>query len=178
NGKELSDAELEGRKQLRQYFDFLRSEIPIFEHCRVHSIATQIGIRESRRIRGNAYLTREDFTNASKFEDAIARVHYPIDIHSPTGAGTEITTLEPGEWYDIPYGCIVPSKINNLLMGCRAVSLDHAIHSSMRVMPPVVSIGQAAGVAADFALKSGVTPKMLDGIELKRRLIERGRNLI
>jgi hypothetical protein len=122
-------------------------------------------------------LTREDFANASKFEDAIARVTYPIDIHSPTGSGTEITRLEPGEWYEIPYGCIVPLGADNLLMGCRAISVDHALHSSMRVMPPVVSIGQAAGTAASFAVEGGAPPAKIDGVELRRALIKQGRNL-
>jgi glycine/D-amino acid oxidase-like deaminating enzyme len=177
NGKEFSEAELEGRKQLRQYFEFLRNEIPLFKHCRIHSIATQIGVRESRRIRGKAYLVREDFTNAAKSADTIARVTYPIDIHSPTGAGTEITRMKKGDWYEIPYGCIVPNKIDNLLMACRAISVDHAIHSSMRVMPPVVSIGQAAGTAASIAVERDISPSEIDGIELKRALIKRGRNL-
>lgn len=177
NGKELSEAELEGRKQLRQYFEFLRNEIPIFKHCRIHSIATQIGVRESRRIRGNDYLVRDDFTNASKHKDSIARVTYPIDIHSTTGGGTEITRMKVGDWYEIPYGCIVPKKIENLLMACRGISVDHAIHSSMRVMPPVVSIGQAAGTAAAFAVEKGVSPDKIDGVELKQSLIKRGRNL-
>ena len=177
NGKEFSEAELEGRKQLRQYFEFLRNEIPIFKHCKIHSIATQIGVRESRRILGNAYLVRDDFTNASKFDDSIARVRYPIDIHSTTGGGTEITRMAPTDWYEIPYGSIVPKGIDNLLIACRAISVDHAVHSSMRVMPPVVSIGQAAGTAAAFAVARGVSPDKIDGVELKRALIERGRNL-
>jgi hypothetical protein len=178
NGDQLSDAEIEGRKQIRQYFDLLRKEIPIFKHCKLHSIATQIGIRESRRITGHNYLVRKDFNNAAKFEDGIARVNYPIDIHSTTGGGTEITHLPEGDWYEIPYGCIVPKGINNILMACRGISVDHAVHSSMRVMPPVVSIGQAAGIAAVMSLKDHVSPAELDGVEVKKALIERGRNLV
>jgi hypothetical protein len=178
DGDQLSEAELDGRKQIRQYFELLRNEVPLFKNCRLHSIATQIGIRESRRISGHNYLVRQDFMNAAKFADGIARVNYPIDIHSTTGAGTEITRVPDGDWYEIPYGCLVPKGIDNILMACRAISVDHAVHSSMRVMPPVVSIGQAAGTAAAFALQKNVTPLEIDGIELKQELIKRDRNLV
>ena len=178
NGAELSEAEIEGRRQVRQFFEFLRRDVPIFKNSRIHSIATQIGVRESRRVSGHNYMVRKDFVLASKYDDSIARVNYPIDIHSTTGGGTEITHLPEGDWYEIPYGCIVPRGIDNLLMGCRAISVDHAVHSSMRVMPPVVSVGQAAGTAAALALTEGITPAEVDGVELKNFLIKRGRNLI
>ncbi|MCK5528052.1 MAG: FAD-dependent oxidoreductase [Kiritimatiellae bacterium] len=178
DGDELSEAEIEGRRQVRQIFECLRRDVPIFKHSRIHSIATQIGVRESRRISGHNYMVRQDFIDAAKYDDGIIRVNYPIDIHSPTGGGTEITELPDGEWYEVPYGCLVPKGIDNLLIGCRAISVDHAVHSSMRVMPPVVSVGQAAGVAAAVALDKNITPAEVDGIELKKLLIKRGRNLV
>ena len=177
NGDELSEAEIEGRKQVRQFFELLRRDVPIFKHSRIHSIATQIGVRESRRILGHNYMVREDFVNAAKYDDSIARVNYPIDIHSTTGGGTEITRIPEGDWYEIPYGCIVPKDIDNLLIGCRAISVDHAVHSSMRVMPPVVSVGQAAGTAAAMALNKHVVPAEIDGVELRKMLIKSGRKL-
>ena len=156
----------------------LRAEVPIFKNARVYSIAPQIGIRESRRIKGRNYVTREDYQVGRTFPDGILRVTYPIDIHSPTGSGTEITRLPKGAWYEIPYGCIVPKDIDNLLMACRAISVDHAVHSSMRVMPPICSLGQASGTAAAMAIAAGIAPHELDGEKLQARLIELGRNLI
>lgn len=178
DGDQLSEAEIEGRQQVRQIFDCLRQNVPIFKNSRIHSIATQIGVRESRRISGHNYMVRQDFVDAAKYDDGIIRVNYPIDIHSPTGGGTEITRLPEGEWYEVPYGCLVPKGIDNLLIGCRAISVDHAVHSSMRVMPPVVSVGQAAGVAAVVALEKNITPAEVDGVALKKLLIKRGRNLV
>ena len=178
NGTELSDAEIEARSQIRNLFALLSAEIPLFKNSRICSIGTQIGVRESRRIKGIRTITREDFNNCATFKDGITRVNYPIDVHSPTGAGTEICDLPDGKWYEIPYGCLVPKDIDNLLIGCRAISVDHGVHSSARVMPPVCSIGQAAGVAASLAQKNNTNVCDLNGCDVKMRLIETGRNLV
>lgn len=177
NAEELSDAEIIARKQMREFLRFLRTSVPGYERSEIRSVASQIGVRESRRIRGLEYLTVDAFERRAKFPDAIARVNYPVDIHNPSGTGTDLRQLGPGEFYEIPYGCIVPPAVENLLMGCRAISVDHALHSSMRVMPPVCSIGQAAGMAAAMALKSGRTPAELAGSAVREALKTFGANL-
>lgn len=174
NGCELSDAEIEGRRQVRDYLNFLRKEIPGFEKAELLSMASHVGIRETRRIKGRGWLTRQDFIDRSKFDDAIARVWYPIDIHSTTGADTELVHMKNGEWYEIPYGCIVAKDKDNLLIGGRPISVDHAIHSSMRVMPPAVTVGSAAGMAAAMSVKSGKKPYELEGVEVRKNLVEQG----
>lgn len=178
NAAELSAAEIEGRQQLRDIVEMMRAEVPCFKHAVLYSIAPQIGIRESRRITGLAYVTRADYESGRTYPDGIARVTYPIDIHNPDGTGTEITHLPKGAWYEIPYGCLVPEGIDNLLVGSRCISVDHAVHSSVRVMPPVCSLGQAAGIAAAMCLQAGIGCSDLDGKQLKERLIARGRNLV
>ncbi|HCH86825.1 MAG TPA: FAD-dependent oxidoreductase, partial [Lentisphaeria bacterium] len=177
NAEELSDAEIIARKQLREYLAFLRSSVPGYEHAEIHSVAAQIGVRESRRILGLEYLTVEAFDRQARFKDAIARVNYPVDIHNPSGTGTEMRMLKPDEYYEIPYGCIVPPSVKNLLIGCRAISVDHALHSSMRVMPPVCSIGQAAGMAASMAVERGCAPEELIGEKVREALREFGANI-
>lgn len=174
SGAELSEAEIEARAQLRQLLAFFRNHVPGYENCRIHSIANHIGVRETRRVRGLAYLTRADFEAARKFPDAITRVNYPVDIHNPDGSGTELVHLPKGEWYEIPYGCIVAKDTNNLLIGGRPVSVDHAVHSSMRVMPPACTIGQAAGLAAALAAQRKCMPCELDGREIRKILVENG----
>ncbi len=174
NGIELSEAEMEARRQVRQLIDFFRIRVPGFEQARLHSMGHHIGVRETRRVRGLAYCTQADFEACRKYADAIARVNYMIDIHNPDGAGTERLHLPQGEWYEIPYGCIVPRDCDNLLVGGRPISVDHAVHSSMRVMPPACSIGQAAGMAAAIAVQSHRTPAMLDGVDVRTRLCEAG----
>jgi hypothetical protein len=170
----LSEAEVEGHRQVTDYLEFLRRDVPGFEQARLHAIGATVGVRESRRVRGHAYLRREDFEGASKFPDGIARVNYPIDIHSPTGGGTEHAHLPEGEWYEIPYGCLVPVDCDNLLVGGRPISVDHAVHSSMRVMPPACTVGQACGTAAAMAVERGCAPAELDGREVRGSLIRQG----
>jgi hypothetical protein len=177
DGQELSEAEIEARRQLREIVAFLRRRVPGFAQATIHSIAHHIGIRETRRVRGMAYLTVADFEARRKYPDAIAKVNYPIDIHNPSGTGTVIKTIPSNDWYEIPYGCIVAADCDNLLVGSRSISVDHAVHSSERVMPPVCSIGQAAGMAAAMAVAAGVSPKRLDGKEVRQRLAAAGARL-
>ncbi len=174
SGVELSQAEIAARQQVRQLVRILRERMPGYEDAQIHSMAHHIGVRESRRVKGLAYLRREDFEKAAKFPDAIARVRYNIDIHNPDGAGTELVRLPEGEWYEIPYGCVVAADRTNLLVGGRPISVDHAIHSSMRVMPPACTVGQAAGLAAAVAAERGCSPQDLDGREIRQLLVDRG----
>ncbi|MEW6749444.1 MAG: FAD-dependent oxidoreductase [Candidatus Latescibacterota bacterium] len=174
SGPDLSAAEIEGRRQLRQFLRFFRTRVPGFEEAKVHSMAAHIGVRESRRVRGIQYLTGEAFEQARKCPDAIARVRYPMDIHNPDGAGTEIRELPEGEWYEIPYGCVVARDADNLLVGGRPISVDHRIHSSMRVMPPATSVGQGAGVGAALAAARRCRPAEISGVEVRQRLVALG----
>jgi len=177
NAQELSQAEIEGRRQVREFLRFLRAEIPGFENARLHSMAHHIGVRESRRIVGEVFQTADDFRNCAKYPDGIAKVRYQIDIHNPSGSGTTLMQMPPDEWYELRYGTLIPKGSGNLLMGCRAISVDHTLHSSMRIMPPVCSIGQAAGVAAALCARRGCAPVELDGAEVRRLLSEAGARL-
>lgn len=174
NGMELSEAEIEARRQVRQYLKFLRKYVPGFEKAEIYSIAHHIGVRESRRVVGIKYIGVEAFEKAAKYPDGIAKVRYPIDIHNPSGSGTILKKVADNDWYEIPYGCIVAKDVNNLLIGGRPISVDHALHSSMRVMPPACSIGQAAGTAAAMSLQNHLNPAELDGVKLRERLREMG----
>lgn len=174
DGDALSEAEMIARKQLREILTWLRREVAGFAQARIHSIAHQIGVRESRRVVGINYLKRPAYLAAAKFPDAIARVNYSIDIHNPTGSGTEFERLPNTEFYEIPYGCVVPKDIDNLTVGGRPISVDQAIHSSMRVMPPAISVGQAAGMAAAISSARSIRPADLDGVEIRQLLAAQG----
>lgn len=174
NAVELSEAEVEGRRQMRDVIDFMKRRVPGFENALLHSVGHTIGVRESRRVRGELYQTEADFTAARKYADGIARVCYHIDIHNPRGSGTTLRRLPPGEWYEISFRALKPLNCSNLLMGCRAISVDHALFSSVRIMPAVCSLGQAAGMGAAMAVESGIEPRLLDGVEVKKRLIRAG----
>lgn len=174
DGVELSEAELEGHRQFKEILKWVREDVPGFEECQIRSIASHIGIRESRRIVGIRQIGRDSFFKREKFDDAICRCNYSIDIHSPDGAGTDLSYMPETEYYEIPYGCIVPKGIHNLTVGGRPISVDHALHSSLRVMPPACSIGQAAGVAAAMCAETGSPCDELDGKLLREKLREMG----
>ena len=174
NGKELSAAEIEARRQMREIFFWLRSNVKGFENAEILSMGAQIGVRESRRIHGMFTLDKKHFDSAAKFPDAIARSNYHIDIHSPNGSGTYRQSMQPGEYYEIPYRCIVPVDCDNLLIGGRPISSDMAVHSSLRIMPTAISIGQAAGCAAAMAIQEKSTPCKLNGVSVRQKLKQLG----
>ena len=176
DGVSLADAEIVGRKQVREYLKWLRRCVPGFEDAELINMG-DIGVRESRRVMGQYYLTADELANCCKFDDAIARCNYPVDIHNPRGTGTVIKVIPPGDFYEVPYGCIVPKNVDNLTIGGRPVSADVAAHSSLRIMPTACSIGQAAGLAAAMAIRNNSVPAELDGTAVRKELKKFGAKL-
>ena len=164
---DLTQAEVEARRQTHQLVRLLVGEVAGFEHAYLQQTAVQIGVRESRRIRGEYVLTADDVLGARKFLDGIARCSYPIDIHSPSGAGTDIRNVPKGDHYEIPYRCLVPLGVDNLLVAGRCVSATHEGQSSLRVMPQCFAMGEAAGAAAALAMEKSVSPRELPGEEVR-----------
>ena len=142
---DLTRAEFESRRQLRQLIAFFRRYVPGFEESYCIQSGVQVGVRETRRIVGRYQLTADDVMNARKFEDVVARGSYPVDIHNPTGKGTILKKLPPDESYDIPLRCLIPQRLSNLLVAGRCISGTHEAHSSYRVMPIAMATGHAAG---------------------------------
>ena len=177
NAEDLTAAELEGRRQVRQMVEFITKRVPGFEKAYLLRMGAQIGVRESRRVMGDHLLTTDDVLSARKFDDGIARGSYPVDIHNPAGTGTVIRRLPPGEAYDIPYRCLRPRGFANLLVAGRPISADHGAHSSLRVMPIAMAVGEAAGVAAALALTAGDDTRAVEPGVLRRHLLDRGANL-
>jgi len=174
SAEQLTEAELIGRRQVQELVAFLRDRVPGFENAYLQSMGTHIGVRETRRIVGEYVMTGDDVLTARKFDDGIARGNYDIDIHSPTGAGTIIKSLPPGEWYEIPYRCLIPKGMRNLLVAGRPISTTHEAHASTRIMPICMALGQAAGTAAALCLSRDVAPPDLDTDLLRRTLREQG----
>lgn len=174
---DLTRAEIEGRRQSWEFLEFLRRDVAGFENAEIQVSGPQIGVRESRRVIGDYVMTEEDVLEARKFSDVIARGSYSIDIHSPTGAGTVIKRLRSGESYDVPYRCLIPLGIDNLLIAGRPISATHEAHSSVRIMPICIAMGQAAGTAAALSVKGKIVPRKLDVATLQSALREQGANL-
>jgi hypothetical protein len=174
---DLTRAEVESRKQVTELVAFFRERVPGFENARLAATATQVGIRESRRIVGRYTLTRDDVLQGRSFDDAIARSAYPIDIHNPSGSGTTTHRLAEGASYEIPYRCLVPVNRERLLVAGRCISTTHEALASTRLTPTVMTLGQAAGTAAALAKRAGTAVGDVDTRELRERLIEDGVDL-
>ncbi|WP_409344332.1 FAD-dependent oxidoreductase [Paenibacillus sp. MBLB4367] len=174
NPWELTEAEIEGRRQTQQLVRFLKAEVTAFRDAYLQTTAPQIGVRESRRVVGEYMLTAEELLASCRFEDVIARGAYPVDIHNPDGAGTILQHLPEGEWYDIPFRTLVPKRIENLLIGGRPISATHEAHSAIRVQPIAMAIGQAAGTAAALCAKEQVLPRELDVRKVQEALTAQG----
>lgn len=173
NAWDLTRAEFEAREQIFTIVDFLKANIPGFAHARLITSGSRIGIRESRRIIGDYVLTADDITNSRRFPDAIARSAYPIDIHSMNDQGTDKHVfLEDGAFYEIPYRCLVPLNIENLLVAGRCISTSSEANASIRVSPNCMAFGQAAGTAAALSLQQNVLPRNLDTSLLRKVLID------
>jgi len=174
DGWSITEAEIEGRRQVSDMVRFLKKHVAGFEKAYLMKIGPEIGVRESRRVMGRYVLTAEDVLEARHFEDGIACACYDIDIHNPTGTGTVIKRLKPNTYYTIPYRCLIPKNVDNLIIASRCISATHEAHSSLRVMPIVWSIGQAGGTATALCLKQKLKPSLLDASKLRSVLTEQG----
>lgn len=156
---EMTAAEVEGRRQAERFIRFLRDRVPGYKKSTVVGMGAQLGVRESRRIRGDYELTADDLMGAVQFPDRVALGNYPIDIHDPKGsARTDLRHLPRGKFYSIPYRCLLPVRFDNVLVVGRPVSATHVAHSAIRVMPICSAIGHAGGVAAALALQAHAPP--------------------
>ena len=174
---DLSKAEAEGRRLVRNMIAWLRANVSGYENAHLVKTGTHVGIRESRRVVGDYTLTYDDWKNCARFDDGIACCSYVIDVHGDKPNDTRLESLPPGGYYQIPYRCLTPKGKTNLLMASRSISGDVSAHSSYRVMPPVMSIGQAAGIAASMALPEGdvravEVPVLQDRIRSARGVLE------
>jgi len=167
----LTKAEIEGRRQVMELVGLFRRRSPRFRDAYLIKMACQIGVRETRRVIGGYVLTGGDVLRGAKFPDGIARSSYPVDIHNPAGTGTVMQGVPEGDYYEVPFRCLVPRRTDNLLIGSRCISSTHEAHSSLRIMPVVAGIGEAAGAAAALMASGGIPNHQVDGSALKRQIL-------
>jgi hypothetical protein len=170
----LTRAEWATHRQMREIVRFLNKRVPGFEQSYAAQSGVSVGVRETRRVRGEYQLTGEDVLMARKFDDAVARGSYPVDIHDPAGKGTVIQRLPLREAYDIPLRCLTPRDVDRLLVAGRCISGTHEAHSSYRVTPIAMATGHAAGICAALASRTGRTPRSIPHREVQRELLRQG----
>ena len=162
NVDDLTRIEVSERKNMMITYDFYRKYIPGFEKCIIRITAPQIGVRGGRRVTGEYRLTVQDARSGKAFDDTIAV------FAALKGIVPEYPHVH------IPYGSLVPQKVDGLLVGCRAFSSDDAANDEFNWIPHCIMIGQAAGTAAALALARDVSPRNVDVGLLQRRLIAQG----
>jgi hypothetical protein len=164
--------------QMGKIVDFLRRNIPGFEHVRIKSSSATLGVRESRRIMGRYVLTKEDLMEGRSYPDSV--VHHAgfcLDIHNPAGPGqSEHEERRPSEPkpYDIPFSAMCPLGCQNLITAGRCISGTHVAHSSYRVMHICMAMGQAAGAAAAIMSRTGTTTDTVSVPRIREHLVARG----
>lgn len=174
---DLTRAEIEGRRQMMHLLKFIRKYIPGFEDSYIVRSPVHVGVRESRRIMGEYIFSSKDVAESRKFDDAICRLAYYVDVHK--GKGTGYTRSEEkerivqpiaGDYYEIPYRCLVPKNLDNILIAGRCVSSTQKGHGAIRIMPCCMAMGQAAGTAAALSCESGVPLNRVDIKLLQKKL--------
>ncbi|OJU13242.1 MAG: pyridine nucleotide-disulfide oxidoreductase [Clostridiales bacterium 43-6] len=179
NADDLTKAHIQCRKQMDVIVDFLKKYIPGYANCYAVSSASIIGVRETRHFKGEKTITEQDILEARVFDDwAATQLSFNFDVHNISGSGLDETGCQDGfkqpKGYTVPYGCLVPLKIENLLLAGRNISGTHIAHSNFRVMPICVNLGQAAGTAAALCVKEGIPPRQLDVSKLQDVLAKSG----
>jgi len=174
--EQLSYGEIEGRRQCKEMFEFIRAT-PGFERSYIVEIAPQLGIRETRRITGEYSLSEADILGCADFGDTIGVQGWPVEQHAE--GRVDWRFQEPGSrgYNQLPYRMIVPQGVDNLLVAGRCASMTHDGQSAARVSGPCFVMGQAAGVAASLALASGCAASAVDVGALQRKLASAGVNL-
>jgi hypothetical protein len=168
--RQLSYAEVEGRRQVWEVFEFLREWVPGFERSYIVDIPPQVGIRETRRVVGEYQLTEEDILGCAEFSDAVGVNGWPVEDHV---LGTvEIRWPPEGSrgFNQLPYRMLLPKGLENVLVAGRCASMTHGGQSAARVSGPCFVMGEAAGTAAALALRRRARPRDLPVEELQRQL--------
>ncbi|MBR0519841.1 MAG: FAD-dependent oxidoreductase [Spirochaetales bacterium] len=170
--QQLSDGLVKGYQQVSQLVRFMNKYVPGFENCRLSSIAPSLGIRETRHFEGVYTLTRKEMYSDYVRRNAIAQSAYNIDIHSGNASHIDLTPVS--EPFGIPYGCLVPRRIDSLLLSGRTISVDTETYASARVMGPCIAVGEACGEAAVISIDNDIEVRDVDVDVLRRVLADNG----
>lgn len=173
--EKVSKAYMHGRKIAEEYLAALKEYQPeAFKNAHISATAPILGVRESRRIKGEYCLTVEDYLNRRSFDDEIARNSYWLDFH---GRNDLLDSFPPeklrytvGETHGIPWRCLIPVGIDNLLVAGRCISMEQAVLASIRVMPNCLAMGEAAGIGAAMAAKDGVGVRAVDVADIRSKI--------
>jgi hypothetical protein len=175
--KSITAGYIEGRRLARELHDAFREYAPAWAESYLVQTSPCLGVRESRRIIGDYTFTAQDYLERASFPDEIFRGKYNIDVHSRKMSNTVKTygRYGEGESYGVPYRCLCPRDLDNVLVAGRTISSERVANGTLRVMPCCLCEGEAVGMAAKFACEMD-EPNIhtVDTQRLRKRLIEEG----
>jgi len=171
---DFTDAEIEGRLQIREYARFFRDHLEGCESSFINDSGVQVGVRQTRQAHGVQVLMNSDVLQARKFDEGVARSPWPIELH--TGSRPRVEWIID-DFYEVPYGCFVPQRGEGLLVAGRCLSAQHEAVASARVTAQCFSYGHAIGHAAAMCVHDNVTQRKLKGVEVRERLNRDGARL-
>jgi hypothetical protein len=173
DARQLSEGELEGRRQITEYFRFLKNEVPGFAGSAIIDIAPQVGIRETRRICGAYMLTGEDILSSARFADVIGINAWPMEMHVDGAIRWDFPRDENRAYNDLPWRMLLTREVDNLLVAGRCASMAHEGQSAARASGGCFVMGQAAGTAA-AQLADGAAFAATDVARLQQVLLDDG----
>lgn len=163
-----SAAIVEAHAAIDRLARFLRAKMPGFGSSFLVGVAPMLGVRESWRIDGVYRLTEQDYARQARFDDGLVRGDWFIDVHSQSKGLFHQKGYQPGDYYEIPYRCFIAPQVSNLLVVGRCISTTFLMQASVRIIPTVIDMGDAAGCACALSAASGVPPLALSGVEVRR----------
>lgn len=161
---------IKGRKMILNYMDLLKGYLPGFENAYLNTVAPMIGIRESKRIKGQYVLTKDDYMARRQFADGLVDCDWWIDIHKDVHDTEDECLFEYKEYFEVPYRAMVTNEIENLIVCGRCISSDFAAQASVRIQPQCRMMGEVAGYALKYAVANNVSLKDIDGSDIRKEL--------
>ena len=153
DARQLSNAEVEGRRQIVEYMRFLRAEVPGFEHADIHEIAAQVGVRETRRVHCQHMLSGDEVLQGARFADSIGLNAWPVETHVAGAVAWQFPADPDNSFNQLPWRMLVPQQVDNLLVAGRCAGMEHLGQSAARASGACLVMGQAAGTAAALRVK-------------------------
>lgn len=174
DSRAMSAAHRTARQQVIDSFNELHDNTPGFANAQIASVASVLGVRESRHIEGKYKITVDDVHNGTKFDDRIAAYAFGMDVHIRSKEMSGNFKIEIAPVYYVPYRSLQPVNIDNLLVAGKTISCISQAAGGLRCMPCAMTMGQAAGAASAMAVKENKLPGEVDVEKLQKHLLDRG----
>lgn len=168
NPEDFTYAEIKAREQMFDYFNFFKKHIAGCEKSYIGEVGCEVGVRQTRSIKGKYMLKNSDVEKCRKFEDGIVRSSWPIELHK--GEVPKLVWLIKN-FYEVPFRCLQPESLENILVAGRCISAEHEALASARVTAQCFEYGHAAALGAVHSLINDYPTSKIDG-KIIRKLIK------